>query len=130
MDGGLRLLFRKHLTKVDWQAIESSTGLGIPDLNGCVDGIEFWIECKAAAHWRVKISPEQVGWAERRARRGGRVFLAARRASDELWLFKASSVRDLASQRLDAVPCLGHWAGGPARWDWPAVSSLLSARQC
>ena len=123
-------MFRKHLIGVDWQAIESgTTGLGIPDLNGCVGGVEFWIEMKATTSWRLRISPQQVGWAERRARSGGRVFLAARaigKARDDLWLYSGRVIRGLVTQRLDQVPCLGHWSCGPAHWDWGQVRTLLT----
>ena len=128
VDGGLRKIFRQYLTGVDWQAIESGgTGGGIPDLNGCIAGKELWIECKAAAAWRVKISPAQVAWAERRLRHGGRVFLAVRRAGTELWLFPGWSMRVLCGWRLDLIPALGRWYGGPARWDWEQVRKLLSS---
>ena len=127
VDGGLRQLIRKHIPQADWQAIESgTTGGGIPDLNGCFDGVEFWIECKATAGWRVKIRPAQVAWTERRMRHGGRVFLAVLRARKELWLFPADSMRALCQCRVDQVPALGHWSGGPSRWPWELVQNRLS----
>ena len=128
-DGEVHKIFRKHLPTFDWQRIESgSTGSGIPDLNFCKSHIEGWIENKSAAHWRVDIRPMQVAWAERRLRHGGRVFLAVRRADTELWLFSGKLMRALIDCRIDAVPNLGHWTGGAARWDWDQIEQWLLYR--
>jgi hypothetical protein len=136
-DGGLRKLFQQHIPAAHWQPIETwSTGQGVPDLNGCLDGIEFWIELKLTTAYAVSIRPHQIAWAERRLRAGGRVFLAVRRkadagprkgqAIDELWLFPGSAMRLVSSYGL-----LGNYAsslmqgGGPARWPWAAIESFL-----
>lgn len=82
MDGNLRKLFQSHLPQVHWQSIESGmTGRGIPDLNGCHEASEFWIECKLTKHWSVSIRPEQIAWLSRRCRVGGRAFVAVRRTA-------------------------------------------------
>jgi hypothetical protein len=134
IDDGLRLLFRQRLPAVDWQAIETGgTGKGVPDLNGCMDGNEVWIEMKMTAHWAVqKMRPEQVAWIERRVRHGGRVFVAVRRAHDELWLLAPGAARPLImGVRLSDLPAdliLGRWSGGPARWNWAEVAFLLGFR--
>lgn len=149
-DGGLRPLFRQHLPTVDWQTIE--TGLvegGVPDSDGChpravpcpacgARGVEFWIEYKQTHAYAVKVKTEQVGWALRRLRAGGRAFFAVRRwtdvgprrgpAVDELWLISGWAARELRATGLVGLPpdaILGRWGGGPARWDWPAVLAAL-----
>jgi Holliday junction resolvase len=129
VDAGLRPLFRKHLPKsFDVVTIESgSVGRGIPDINYCCNGVEGWIEAKKADHWRCVVRPEQIAWAERRLAYGGRVFIAVRRDSCELWLYHGEMTRRLLKERLDAVPCLGRWGGSPARWDWATVAELLTA---
>lgn len=126
-DGELRKVFRKHLTGFDLCAIEtSSTGDGVPDMNYARNDIEGWIENKACEHWRIKIRPAQVGWAERRLRYNRRVFVAVRRARTELWLFHGSRLRDLVTQRLSDVERLGKWEGNPAQWDWRDIASILT----
>lgn len=130
-DGGLRQIFQRYMPTVHWQAIETGgTGRGIPDLNGCVDGREFWVELKATDGWRVAIRPEQVAWIERRTRAGGNVTLAVRQrgaARDALWILDAQSPRRLINgERLSAIDPLGCWQGGPAMWNWPAIQSLLT----
>src|SRR5260370_22560220 len=124
-DGGLRKLFQDHLhTDVHWQAIETwSTGQGVPDLNYCFKRCrEGWIENKLTAGYAVDISPQQIAWVERRARMGGRVFVAVRRKNegrprrgepvDELILFTGAHVRSLATLGTNAAPFTGRWAGG------------------
>lgn len=128
-DGGLRGLFAENMREVHWQPIETgSTGRGIPDVNACWVGLEIWIEFKKTDHWRVDLRPEQVGWIERRARAGGRCFIAVRRADDELWLMRSSAARILATESLREVPdtsILGRWYGGPRQWAWDAIKGLL-----
>jgi hypothetical protein len=129
-DANLRQIFRKHLPEFDFQSVETwSTGRGVPDLNFCCQGIEGWIELKATRAWRVIVSPEQVGWIERRIRQNGRVFIAVRRQNksfDELYLLPGKAARPLADgvSRLPAL-ALDFWKGGPREWNWMAVKSLL-----
>lgn len=127
-DADLRKLFRRHLPRFDWQAIETgSTSGGVPDANyAAPGGLEGWIEMKRADHWRCAIRPAQVGWIERRLRFNPRVFVAVRRARDELWFYPGEAIRPLVTMRLDAVECPGHWAGGPARWDWGQIGAWLT----
>ena len=125
-DGELRKIFRKHLTGFDLLAVETGgTSGGVPDMNYARAGVEGWIEMKAADHWRVTIRPMQIGWCERRLRHNPRVFCAVRRAGTELWLFHASQMRYLQTERLDSIPHLGMWTGGAARWDWSVVEATL-----
>lgn len=130
-DGHLRQIFRARIPEAHWQSIESwSTGRGVPDANYCLSGHEGWIEFKQAKHWKVGIWPEQVGWIERRARAGGRAFMAVRRAQDELWILAPGGVREAAEGGLKAVTegnRLGLWGSGPASWDWDAVRRILTS---
>jgi hypothetical protein len=126
------------------QAIESwSTGQGVPDMNLCLEGSEVWIENKQTSAWALAhpLTPEQVGWIERRARAGGRVFIAVRRqcaagirrgpAVDELYIFRPDCARALAATNSikDIPPSLGPFGGGPSRWDWVAIKTLFAERR-
>jgi hypothetical protein len=136
-DGGLRQLFQRRFTTWHWQSIESwSTGRGVPDLNYCAAGYEGWIELKKAEANAVTITAEQVGWAERRMRAGGHVFLAVRQMHapgprsplrDALWLYHASALRHVKEGGLTSTPPLGYWPDGPAKWDWAAIQTILTA---
>ena len=113
----------------------SGLGRGVPDLNGCLMGIEVWLELKATQGWAVLVLPEQAAWAERRARAGGRVFFAVRRhckagprrpAADALYLFGANQGRELRQYGLKKVTPLGYWPGPtPARWNWEQIEQIL-----
>jgi hypothetical protein len=130
MDGNLRRIFRTNIRAVHWVSIESpSTEPGIPDLNGCYNGVEFWVENKLTHGFAVSnILPEQIGWHLRRVRAGGRTFVAVRRSKprvDELYIIAGSNIARLAEAGLTATPLLGKWAGGPARWGWSDILPLF-----
>lgn len=128
-DGGLRQLFAKRIKRAHWAPIESwGTGIGIPDANCCLDGIEFWVEFKKATANKVNISPGQVAWHERRARAGGRTFIAIRRQrdDDELYIYRGLKVRELLDNGL-ALRTNTMWIGGPANWDWSEIEEILKS---
>lgn len=126
IDGNLNVIFRTHIKTAHWQRIETGmTGLGVPDMNYCLDGKEGWIEFKAVTGQRVRLRPEQVGWIERRTRAGGRVFIAARK-SDELWIFAGSDARLVAVYPLKELNPLIYQTGGPGSWDWEKIKSLIT----
>lgn len=136
IDGGLRKLFRQYLAPRGWdlQAIETGgTGLGIPDSNLChPDCGEIWIEYKHTTANAVSIRAEQVAWAERRIRHGGRVFLAVRRRNaptraDELHLFNSIDTRFVSDGGLRAATPLVRTNGGPSRWHWDEIDSALKS---
>jgi hypothetical protein len=127
-DGGLRGLFRQYLPEFHWTTIETgSVEGGVPDMNGCFNGIELWCEMKLATGYAVEIRPQQVGWMLRRVRCGGRVFIAVRqrrKREDNLFLFSGAQVEELKAHGVRASS-LGLWHVGPARWAWPEVKTAL-----
>lgn len=135
IDGGLRKLFRIHLPTFHWVSVETGlTEQGVPDSNYCVDGIEGWVEYKLSITNKVWLKPEQIGWHERRARAGGRTFIAVRfnhlggprkgQPKDCLFIYAGAAVRSVAVSGL-TVPSLARWENGPARWDWAAIGKVL-----
>jgi hypothetical protein len=126
-DGDLRKIFRLNLPKFDWLAVETgATSRGVPDSNFCYKGREGWVEMKRAKGLRVSVSPEQVAWAERRIRHGGRVFCAVRKIGI-LYLYNSWALRRLASEPIGDVESVGHWSGGQSRWDWEAIGAILTS---
>lgn len=139
IDGGLRRLFHSNMPLVHWQAVETgSTGLGVPDSNGCYNSIEFWVEFKTTETNAVPLRPEQIGWLMRRSRAGGLCWVAVRHKHaggprkgppvDELWLYRGADAQMLDCWGLRHAP-VGRWGGGPRRWPWPVVLGHLTGRQ-
>lgn len=132
VDGDLRKLFRKNLPQVHWVSVESGfTDLGIPDMNGCHEGAEFWVEAKLARGNVVRIRPGQIAWMSRRHRSGGRTYVAVRQkgtreAVDRLWLFGGEHAARLNEEGLKAdIPRDGVWEGGPSAWPWGIILGVL-----
>lgn len=75
--GWLRDSLPKLKTKKHIQRIEDSTKSGTPDVEGCIEGRNFWIELKVAYEQvrnpivRVKTTDKQVYFALKRTQVGG-----------------------------------------------------------
>lgn len=133
-DGGLRAIFRDHL-KWQWTPIETSTVPGVPDSEFCSpNGGQGWIEFKMTTAWAVVFQPFQSAWLDRRARYGGRAWIAVRRrpiarryaGNDELWLVGASQAIGLEEFGLRYVfPHALISEGGPAKWNWGDIARTL-----
>ena len=137
-DGGLRALFRTHLPEGMWTTVETgSTSQGVPDTHFLFTySRSGWIEFKLTKANAVVIRPHQIAFAERYWRLGGRCFFAVRKkrpqtkrlsACDELHLFTGDRGRPLLAHGLKAGISLGIWSGGPAKWNWSAVQTFLTA---
>ena len=55
--------------------IESATINGIPDVNACVKGHEFWLELKSNNTKNYGLSKYQINWFIKRRRAGGFAFI-------------------------------------------------------
>ena len=63
--------------KVHCQRVESVIDQGIPDINCCFHGFEFWIEMKCVAANKVKLRAMQKAWHAKRMQAGGIVLVIA-----------------------------------------------------
>lgn len=83
---------KRNLPDVMWTRIESSTGLGIPDLFGfCERG--FWVELKLIKNKKLLFSPHQIAWINRHFTAGCPVFVLAKDPlSKSIKLFPGSIV--------------------------------------
>ena len=135
IDGGLRTLFRQHLKNCIFTCIETgTTSRGVADANILFkNGCEIWIEFKQTHTNKIKRStswPFQIGWHLRRARYGGRTFIAVRQGGDNLWLIPGAAARDLDEHGLLDLPRNYNdalYAGGPRNWDWNHIANFLKA---
>ena len=67
---------KTNLPKVHWQRIETGAlQQGVPDVNGCYAGTEFWLELKCTTNDFVSLTPFQCSWHMRRAAAGGRSWI-------------------------------------------------------
>ncbi|HEY1249069.1 MAG TPA: hypothetical protein VGE97_08790 [Nitrososphaera sp.] len=133
-DGGLRQIFRHSIAEWQWTSVETAgTASGVPDSEFCATcGITGWIEFKQTNKFYVQIKPLQVKWIDRRARMGGRVWIAVRRIPkaakwgdvDELWLMKGDQAQALFHGGLENIS--GHcWKGGPKTWNFDEIKDIL-----
>ena len=101
----LWLMLRQGTTdmNVHWSRIESWSLPGIPDLIGCCDGMEFWVELKVLTtksdkkfpKWR----PHQIAWQTQRSSVGGIVWnLVHHPSSNRLYLLDG---KHLAKRLID-----------------------------
>lgn len=130
-DGGLRGIYRTKLPGIHWSPIETGHIVqGVPDCEGCAEGVAFWVENKKTDAYAVTVRTMQRGWHARRALCGGRSFIAVRlvapagprrgEARDEFWLYPGAQAIDLALQGLRLTPMLRE-VGGPGRWSWRSI---------
>jgi len=89
----LWLLMRKNLPDMHLQRIETGmTGAGVPDVNGCAKGKEFWVELKEIHSGnKLTLRPMQISWLAKRASHGGQVFVMARK-DNEIKLYHIDSL--------------------------------------
>lgn len=129
IDGGLRRIFREKFPDWQWTAIESgAVSPGTPDVEYCApDGISGWIEYKKSDHWKVYFQRGQVPWVHKRARLGGRVFIAIRRKQDELFLISGDRVLDIEEQGLRGFEPV--CKNGIRNWNWKIVESILLGKE-
>jgi hypothetical protein len=97
-------VLRDGLTDVHWTRIESWASPGVPDVNGCADFGEFWIELKVIKNNRIKLSPHQIAWHITRSRHGGRSFILAREAGrSPLILFSGQQAKELYDKKIGEI---------------------------
>lgn len=71
----LWLRIKKLNLKAHFTRIESSTLNGIPDVNACHSGAEYWLELKSNDLKNCGLSKWQINWHCDRIKSGGYVFI-------------------------------------------------------
>lgn len=109
---------KKGMPWVHWQRFEDTLSSGIPDLNGCYQGVEVWIEAKVAKpSGKVAMRPAQVAWLTQRWASGGRAWILVERG-DRLRAWQGGYALSLSTYGWDGVEPQAEW---PARrttpWD-------------
>ena len=121
----LWLLITENLKQIHLQRIETGmTGAGVPDVNGCAKGKEFWVELKEIHSGnKLTLRPMQISWLAKRASHGGQVFVMARK-NDEIKLYHIDSltgIKDLVNEGYNhkALVTLN------IPYDWDALATAL-----
>ena len=71
----LRPLMRAAAPGIVVERIESWSTPGFPDVSGCWNGRDFWLELKVERNGRVEMRPAQVRWLERRWAAGSHCYV-------------------------------------------------------
>lgn len=94
---------------VHWTRIEARVGTGIPDLNGAMPDLEFWLELKVVKTVSFKTEglwrPNQVAWQTKRCRSTpNRVWnVVSYPEGQTVRLYRGDKVFDL-NRGIDAMP--------------------------
>ena len=124
-ESNLWALLRDNLLDFHLQRIETGiTGSGVPDVNGCKKGKEFWVELKEIHSGNsLTLRPMQVSWLAKRAMYGGQVFVLARK-NNEIKLFHVDGLE--GAQHL-VKDCFKSKAllTITIPYEWEALSSAL-----
>lgn len=114
---------RDGLTDIHWTRVESWASPGIPDVNGCAEFGEFWIELKVIKNNRIKLSPHQIAWHTLRTRAGGRSYILAREAArTPLILFSGKQAKELHDKKINEISPM---ASIDHPYDWANLRSAL-----
>ena len=73
---------KKNCVKPHFTRLESNTINGIPDINGCWAGHDFWIELKSDEASYPKLSKWQISWINKRVAHGGIVLICKETLSE------------------------------------------------
>ena len=117
----LSQLIQKNCKNIHFTRIESKTINGIPDLNCCAEGIEFWMELKSDKVKYPRLSKWQISWINKRISNGGVVIICNQTLLDRrLELYRPVSV---FTDPRSLVPSLSF----SFPYDWPSFRRQLLA---
>ena len=94
---------KRALPYVHWQRIETGTGQGVPDVNGCIGGDEFWLELKIAQGNKVKITPGQIAWLMQRIDAGGKAWIIVKK-KEQVFIYNGYQGAFLLDKGLKLQP--------------------------
>lgn len=121
-----------------WMRCENVASNGVPDINGCIAGHEFWMEVKCPkVHQRPDtpvfgsshpIGPQQFAWFKAQSQAGGRAYLLLCNESMSCLIDATqvdSSIHELRPAALAAAEyCLAYF-DQPLKECWHLVRTAL-----
>ena len=81
------------------------TASGVPDVNCCYEGKEFWIELKSIKGNQLTLSPMQIAWMSTRAKFGGTCYVLVQKQR-EIKLFRVVDLAQLKTLTWKSEPIL------------------------
>lgn len=81
---------RLHCPAPDWTRIENTAMSGAPDVNGCLDGVDVWLELKIKKGNLIEIRHSQILWMRQRLTRNARNVWVVARDRDTLYVWAAA----------------------------------------
>lgn len=133
-------LLRKHMARHGdrLERVENVVGVGTPDVNYCIDGVEGWIELKSPkeplrAYSKLfadnhKLNQSQRNWFLRQRNAGGRGYILI--CTDKRWMLidgkHADCINKLTAAQLLQIAC---WRGHKPidKSIWRDLWKMLSA---
>ena len=94
---------RKALKNVHAVRIERRYLPGIPDVNCCYKGVEFWLELKVSKGNYIGLSKFQKAFINERSKHGGKVFVLARPLTGSVIKVFDSATLDLEPKSRNPV---------------------------
>jgi len=98
--------YLKPKLKGQWNRIETTAGVGIPDAIGTYKGVTAFIELKVTKSFQVKVRGSQILWHKECYHYGGRSFILVAR-DNQLTLVNGMNAGFLDSNGLNVVPVVG-----------------------
>lgn len=113
-----------------WDRMENGVGVGMPDINYCIAGVEGWIELKSPTEPKRpgtplfgsnhNVSQDQKNWFKRQIDAGGRAYILI--GTDQRWLLihgrHADVINDMTVQDLlqNAIWTTPHPVRDASQW--------------
>ncbi len=119
---------KKAFPSIHWQRIECWQSLGVPDINFCLQGQDYWVESKwcpskTGKVFSHKLTADQCAWALARSRAGGSAWILARRV-DVFRLYDGRDARSVVDHGWE-----GLWTVEMQKpWDWTEMLKIMRAR--
>jgi hypothetical protein len=89
---------RDSIKNVHFQRVENLSGQGVPDVNACTLGCEFWLELKVSDGRFPKLSNYQIAWHYKRSQYGGKSFILQKSVKESrMKLFEGRSAVNMRS---------------------------------
>lgn len=112
------------------EAIENSAGVGNPDINYCIEGVDGWIECKYRREFPARDStpalgkcfkPSQPIWFKKRLDAGAKHLFILPRIEDEFFLIPGEYYSTVEAMNRSELNQTAVWRGESGYLSWKSL---------